>query len=52
MKTHVDSSQTYTCDVGGTYFDREDARNRYIWKPMLIPHRAIPVGYAQRVQPS
>jgi transcription elongation factor Elf1 len=30
MKTHVDSSQTYTCDVCGKYFDREDARNRHM----------------------
>jgi uncharacterized Zn-finger protein len=30
MKTHVDSSQTYTCDVCVKYFDREDARSRHM----------------------
>ena len=29
MKTHLQSTEAYTCDVDGKDFDREDARNRH-----------------------
>ena len=30
MKTHLQSTEAYTCDVYGKDFDREDARNRHM----------------------